>query len=99
MTALLAIVLAASAADVAQGVDQYDVGEFAKARYALTALVDAPDLPPAELARARLYFAASAYALKDSEASHAALVKLFTAAPETQIDSSVFVPEFVSFAD
>jgi tetratricopeptide (TPR) repeat protein len=98
---LLMVLLLVSGSAWAQtaGIERYEEGDFeAAARIFEQELAD-PHLAPASRAQARMYLAASLYALGQVEEARKALEVLVREHPEQRVDPVRFPPELVSLAE
>src|SRR5512133_185589 len=97
-----ALLLLASAAfaqpdlRVIQGIRYYEEGEFGKARDVLVTAVESPALTRNQRKRARIYLAASYFALDDLASAKGQFLALARTDPDTKIDPVMFVPELVA---
>jgi hypothetical protein len=103
LIALGMLVLATSALAANQKLqkaqDLYDSGAFAQARDAFRLLASDPAATEKERTQARLYLAASEFALGDSLAAKKDLQTLALLHPEVKPDPDVFLPDFVALAE
>src|SRR4051794_27258348 len=79
--------------------DLYDDGSFARAKSAFRLLTSDPSLSEADRAQARLYLAASEFALGDAVTAKKELKTLAVLSPDLKPDPNVFLPDFVALAD
>ena len=96
---LASAALAQSDLRVIQGMRFYGEGEFAKARDVLVTAVESPALSRTQRVRARIYLAASYYALNDMASAKGQFLALARSDPDTKIDPVMFVPELVALFD
>lgn len=97
---LLVLLLAPLAAWAQQlrGVSLYARGDYQKAIQSLSKEVDNPRRSDKERARARLYLAASLYAVGKTDDARQQLEDLARLHPEQRVDPNLFPPDFVNFA-
>ncbi|WP_309890532.1 hypothetical protein [Archangium sp.] len=95
---VLMLVPVAAWADI-RGVDLYARGDFEKALPVLQAEMENPSRSDKERARARIYLAASMYALGMMEGATKQLEELARLHPEQRVDPNRFPPDFVALAD
>jgi hypothetical protein len=95
---VLLLVPMAAWADI-RGVDLYARGDFEKALPVLQAEMENPNRSDKERARARIYLAASMYALGMMEGATRQLEELARLHPEHRVDPNRFPPDFVALAD
>ncbi|HEX8822432.1 MAG TPA: hypothetical protein VF794_21075 [Archangium sp.] len=94
----LLLVPMAAWADI-RGIDLYARGDFAKAAPVLEEEADNPARSDKERARARIYAAASMYALGRMDDAREQLELLARHYPEQRVDPRRFAPDFVALAD
>jgi tetratricopeptide (TPR) repeat protein len=92
---LSSVLIVLATKPIESGIDLYESGLYEKSRAALSSALDA-NLPEAEQNRARLYLAADYFALGDRRGALYALEDLARQAPEQNVDTSVFPPEFIT---
>jgi hypothetical protein len=95
---VLLLVPMVARADI-RGVDLYARGDFEKALPVLQGEMENPDRSEKERARARIYLAASMYALGMLDGATRQLEELARLHPEQRVDPRRFPPDFVALAD
>ncbi len=100
LRALVLILLLAPLAAWAdiRGVDLYARGEYQKALRVLRQEMENPKRTDKERARARVYLAASLYALGMLEDAHTQLLEIARRYPEQRVDPNRFPPDLVEMA-
>jgi thioredoxin-like negative regulator of GroEL len=98
---LLMALLLASGSAWAQtaGIERYEEGDFEAAARLFEQELAAPQLSPASRALARIYLAASLYALGQVEEARKPLEALARESPEQRVDPARFPPELVALAE
>ncbi|MDY7230438.1 hypothetical protein [Hyalangium rubrum] len=82
-----------------RGVTLYERGDYARARKALTDELKSPGLSKEDQAKARLYLAASLFALGVEDSARIQLEELAVVAPAFKVDPIIFPPNFVKMAE
>lgn len=82
-----------------QGVSLYERGDYARARRALERDLRSKKLSEQERIKARLYLAASLYALGAEENARVQLEELALTARDLKVDPILFPPDFVAMAE
>jgi hypothetical protein len=93
---LLLLPLSAWAAGTGVGIDAYERGEYERARRLLTNEVNDTRFSEKDRARARVYLAASLYALGLTKEARQQLEELARNYPEQRVDPALFPPELIS---
>jgi hypothetical protein len=98
---LLVVLLLAGGSAWAQtaGVERYEEGDFEAAARLFEQELAEPRLSPASRALARIYLAASLYALGHVEEARKPLEALARESPEQRVDPARFPPELVALAE
>lgn len=81
------------------GIERYEEGDFEAAARLFEQELSEPQLSPARRAQARLYLAASLYALGQVEEARKPLEALARESPEQRVDPARFPPELVALAE
>jgi len=97
---LLALLLVSGSAWAqTAGIERYEEGDFEAAARLFEQELAEPALSPASRALARIYLAASLYALGQVEAARKPLEALAHESPEQRVDPARFPPELVALAE
>lgn len=93
------LLLGGSAWAQTAGIERYEEGDFEAAAQLFQQELSEPQRSPAQQAQARIYLAASLYALGQVEEARKPLEALARESPEQRVDPARFPPELVALAE